>query len=37
MKNLLQTCLLVALVMAAGVSLKESDHAVAGTQIVASR
>jgi hypothetical protein len=37
MKNILQMCLLVALVLGAGVSLRESDHTATGSQVVASR
>ncbi len=37
MKNLLQMCLLMALVLGAGVSVNEGDQPGAGSQIVASR
>lgn len=37
MKNLLQMCLLVALVLGAGVSLRESDRTTPTGQVVASR
>ena len=38
MKNYLQMCLLLVLVVGAGITLKGNDHpAVTGTQVVASR
>lgn len=37
MKNLLQMCLLVAVLIGAGVSLKDHDQIPAGSQVVASR
>jgi hypothetical protein len=37
MKNLLQMCLLVALVLGAGVSLRESGQPSSANQVVASR
>lgn len=38
MKNYLQMCLLVALVMGAGITLKDTSHpAMIGAQVVASR